>query len=262
MARHDIGLAFIDELSSGVRQAADRRGIVRASQHGVDVTYLREMAERSAIGSIARAPGHATRPRRRPRLRPRARRTRLLNNCRLTTFERRAITGSRPIRARDARQRLRVADDRGAINARDHGVTPEYVRELGEAGHRKLPLQQVIRVRDHGVGGEYARDMRRSVSRCQSTSWFVRGSRRDRGVRARDGSARLHEPDARQPDSHSRPRRDAGLRESAEGARLRPHGSRGPGDAAGSRADCGADPGRERTRRHPAADRSAQSLAR
>ena len=45
------------------------------------------------------------------------------------------------------------------VNARDHGVTPEYVRELGEAGHRKLPLQQLIRVRDHGVG-EYARDMR------------------------------------------------------------------------------------------------------
>ena len=61
------------------------------------------------------------------------------------------------------------------VNARDHGVTPEYVRELGEAGHRKLPLQQLIRVRDHGVGGGLrARHAAARVSRCRSTSWFVR----------------------------------------------------------------------------------------
>ncbi len=47
------------------------------------------------------------------------------------------------------------------INARDHGITPEYVRELGSAGYAKLPLDQLINVRDHGVTPDYVRDMQR-----------------------------------------------------------------------------------------------------
>ena len=38
--------------------------------------------------------------------------------------------------------------------------TRQFVRELGDAGHRKLPLDELIRVRDHGVTPEYVREMR------------------------------------------------------------------------------------------------------
>ena len=124
------------------------------------------------------------------------------------------------------------------VNARDHGVTPEYVRELGEAGHRKLPLRAAdSRPRPRRRRGIRARHAAARFRGADRRARSCARSRRDRGVRARHGGARLHEPDARQPDSHSRPRRDAGLRESAEGARLRPPGSRGSRDAAGSRAD-------------------------
>ena len=37
------------------------------------------------------------------------------------------------------------------INARDHGVSVEFIRELGDAGHGKVALDELIRVRDHGV---------------------------------------------------------------------------------------------------------------
>ena len=77
MARHDIGFAFIDELSKQGYAKPPIAEIVRAGQHGVNVTYLREMGALGYRLGIARAPGHAARPRRHPRLRPRARRSRL-----------------------------------------------------------------------------------------------------------------------------------------------------------------------------------------
>jgi hypothetical protein len=43
--------------------------------------------------------------------------------------------------------------------ARDHGVTPELVREMAGLG-MKGSLQELIRLRDHGVTAEYVRAMR------------------------------------------------------------------------------------------------------
>ena len=42
MARHDIGFAYIDELSKQYAKPPTAE-LVRAGQHGVNVTYLREM---------------------------------------------------------------------------------------------------------------------------------------------------------------------------------------------------------------------------
>ena len=65
------------------------------------------------------------------------------------------------------------------INASDHGVTPEYVRALGEAGHSKLPLEQMVGVRDHGVDGDYVREMRQ-LGHAAPIDELVRA--RDHGV--------------------------------------------------------------------------------
>ena len=40
------------------------------------------------------------------------------------------------------------------VNARDHGVTPGYIRELKALGYDNLPLDEVVRLRDHGVTAE------------------------------------------------------------------------------------------------------------
>lgn len=44
--------------------------------------------------------------------------------------------------------------------ARLHGVTPEYIRNLAELGYRNLPLEVYVGLRDHGVTPEYIRDMK------------------------------------------------------------------------------------------------------
>ena len=43
--------------------------------------------------------------------------------------------------------------------ARDHGVTPEFVRDMRSLGV-KIPLEELVRLRDHGVTAEYVRQMR------------------------------------------------------------------------------------------------------
>ena len=50
----------------------------------------------------------------------------------------------------------RVADlgYRVVNSARDHGVTPGYIRELKALGYDNLPLDEVVRLRDHGVTAE------------------------------------------------------------------------------------------------------------
>jgi hypothetical protein len=44
--------------------------------------------------------------------------------------------------------------------ARAHGVTPRYMREMGELGYEGLTLRELIVLRDHGVSAEYIRQMR------------------------------------------------------------------------------------------------------
>ena len=44
------------------------------------------------------------------------------------------------------------------INARDHGVGADYVRDMRQLGY-SVPLDELIRARDHGVGVEFVREM-------------------------------------------------------------------------------------------------------
>ena len=49
------------------------------------------------------------------------------------------------------------------VTARDHGVNPDYVREMTTLSQRKLTLEELIRVRDHGVGANFAVSFATSV---------------------------------------------------------------------------------------------------
>lgn len=63
-----------------------------------------------------------------------------------------------------------------------HGVNPEYVRELREYGFGDLPVETLIEVRDHGVNGRFIREMREAGLGDLSLDQLV--SLRDHGVRA------------------------------------------------------------------------------
>ncbi len=43
--------------------------------------------------------------------------------------------------------------------ARDHGVSPEYVRDLAALGYPRMSLDELIAARDHGVSPEYVREL-------------------------------------------------------------------------------------------------------
>lgn len=160
MARHDIGFAYIDELSTQGYAKPPTAELVRAGQHGVSLNYLREMGalgyRLASLEPLVTLRDHGVSPDYVRGLADLGYKQLAADDLRKARDH--GITPEYIRRMRDSGYAsLTMAE---LINARDHGITPEYVRELGEAGHRKLPLQQLIRVRDHGVGGEYARDMR------------------------------------------------------------------------------------------------------
>ena len=45
------------------------------------------------------------------------------------------------------------------IEAKEHGVTPEFVGELQRLGYKNISLDQAIRLRDHGVTAEFISDL-------------------------------------------------------------------------------------------------------
>ena len=70
MARHDIGYAFVDELNKQGYAKPQTSELVRAGQHGVRPTYLREMGALGyRLGSL-RATDRAEGSRRHAGLRP------------------------------------------------------------------------------------------------------------------------------------------------------------------------------------------------
>ena len=66
------------------------------------------------------------------------------------------------------------------VEARDHGVDPDYVGGLEEAGFDRLTIEQLIHARDHGVDGAYVSGMGRAGYTKSTLDELVRA--RDHGV--------------------------------------------------------------------------------
>ena len=57
------------------------------------------------------------------------------------------------------RSAIRACPSTDLIAARDHGISPEYVREMRDVGYR-LTLDELTTARDHGVSADYVRQLK------------------------------------------------------------------------------------------------------
>ena len=187
-ARSDIGLAYLDELTSQRYQRPDLPQLIRAAMHGVGLDYLREMGKLGyrleRLEALIRQRDHGVSPQfirdlaaqGLPRLSPddlvRARDhgvspdyVRELRDLGHSALSLDALVAARDhgislstIRElRDLGHRLTLPE---LTRARDHGVSPEYIRGLAALGNERLSLEALIGARGHGVSPEYARDLR------------------------------------------------------------------------------------------------------
>lgn len=159
LARHDVGLALVDELKKQDYSTFDTAQLVRAGEHGVHLTYVREMADLgyrfNALDVLIKQRDHGITPT-------------LVRE--LATEGYKNLSADGLLRARDHGVTPEfVGELRAAgygslamdqlVNARDHGVSAEFAREMTALGYAKLPLQELIRARDHGISPEFAREM-------------------------------------------------------------------------------------------------------
>lgn len=73
----------------------------------------------------------------------------------------------------------RNLDSDDLVRARDHGVTAQFIGEMKDLGFRPS-LEDLIRIRDHGVDGDYVREIVALGFEKMSVSGYVR--LRDHGV--------------------------------------------------------------------------------
>lgn len=147
LALHDVGGAYIDELARQRMATVSVDDLVRASQHGVTLGYLRAM-QRYRAGSLValvRTRDHGVDP---------------------DFIGELAALGYRDLPL-DA-----------LVRARDHGVDADYIRGLSAAGYRGLPMETLVRMRDHGVDVGFARRANAGGQRLEPEA-LIR--RRDRG---------------------------------------------------------------------------------
>jgi beta-lactamase regulating signal transducer with metallopeptidase domain len=160
MARHDVSLAFVDELRTQKYATPSVADLVKAGQHGVHLTYLKGMAELGyATGTLApliTLRDHGVTP-------EYARALASLGYSKLPIdqLQRARDHGVTPAYVqgmRDAGHGTLTLDQ--LVTTRDHGVTPEFGKAMAAAGYTGVALDQLVRVRDHGVTPDYIRDMK------------------------------------------------------------------------------------------------------
>jgi beta-lactamase regulating signal transducer with metallopeptidase domain len=183
MARHDVGLALVDELKGQKYATPTVADLVKAGQHGVRVEYVRGMGALGyATGTLeplitlrdhgvtpdyARTLasfGYAKLPvEQLQRARDHGVTADYLQGMKEGGFG--GLSLDEMIKARDHGVTATYVKDMKAlgitgslaelVTARDHGITPNYVRRLTELGYRNLPLDRLQRLRDHGVSPDY-----------------------------------------------------------------------------------------------------------
>jgi hypothetical protein len=129
LARHDLGLEFLDALTTHGYVKPATRQLVEAGEHGVGLAYLRDMA----------ALGH-----------------RLGSLEALVTLRDHGVTpayvgavGSLGYRGLSADELTRLVD---------HGVRPAFIQELQRLGYQGLSSDQLIRMRDHGISASFVQN--------------------------------------------------------------------------------------------------------
>lgn len=151
MARHDVSLAFVDELRTQKYATPTVADLVKAGRHGVHLAYLRGMGEL----------GYAT-----GTLEP------------LITLRDHGVTPDYA-KALASFGYVKLPIDQ-LQKARDHGVTPDYIQGMRDAGHGSLTLEQLITTRDHGVTPEFGKALAAAGFAGLSLDQLVRV--RDHGV--------------------------------------------------------------------------------
>jgi beta-lactamase regulating signal transducer with metallopeptidase domain len=188
MARHDVGLALVDELSKRGYSKPTVDELVKAGHHGVRVDYVRELAD---LGySVGTLPALIT-------LRDHGVTPGFVRGLASHGFTKIPVDELRRVRdhgvtpefigelkglgySLSLAEYVKVRDHgvtpkyvsemralgysglpiEAVVNARDHGVTPDYVKGLADQGYTKLSLDEVVKTRDHGVTPDYVREMR------------------------------------------------------------------------------------------------------
>ena len=118
-------------------------GLVNARDHGVDADYV----DRHEDLGFTKLP--LDEPRAWPattasrRTTSRAWPTSASRSLRLNAGQRCAITASRPTTRGTARPRLPPGDPRSRVGPQDHGVTPDYVKELKSLGYDQLSIDEL-----------------------------------------------------------------------------------------------------------------------
>ena len=159
LARANFGFGFLDELVTQNYTRPDLAQLIRAVQHGVTLTYLRDMGQLGyrlkAVDALITMRDHGVSPQ---------------YVRELTAEGLKGLSSDDLVRARDHGvspeyvRELRAQGYQGLaldalIRLRDHGVSPQYLRELVALGYSKLPLETVVDLRNHGVSPDYVRDL-------------------------------------------------------------------------------------------------------
>ncbi len=160
LARADIGFAYLDELSSQhsamPKQVAE---LVGAAQHGVSLTYLREMGRfgyhLASLQALNELQNHGISPQF-------IRELEAEGLAHLSTDDLLRARGS-GIDADFVRDLSALGYPQLSLDAliqlRGHGVDPEFVRGLADLGYEKLSLDRFVELRNHGVDPEYIRGL-------------------------------------------------------------------------------------------------------
>jgi beta-lactamase regulating signal transducer with metallopeptidase domain len=159
LAKHDVGLALVDELRTQAYATPTVADLVTAGHHGVSTTYVRDMGRLGyrvgAVATLVTMRDHGVTPGY----------VEGLAGAGLPKLEAGAL-----VRARDhgvtpdyvkalAGMGYASLDIDALINARDHGVTADYLTAMSGLGYAKLPLDALVKARDHGITADYVRSM-------------------------------------------------------------------------------------------------------
>jgi len=60
------------------------------------------------------------------------------------------------------------------VRMRDHGVTPDYVESIRDAGLSKVTPRELVRLRDHGISASYVKRAREVFKETPTVDQIIR----------------------------------------------------------------------------------------